>query len=285
MDEKIATCKSCGAPLDQGDRFCGECGRPVEQASGTEAKEASKDGPPDTQGEAGEAAQGQKRKAGLGPKLLIGGLVFLLLGFGAWAAYQWVVSRPVNIDTSQLLPEDNAPAPTRPVQPQPNPDQAGKITRGWLGLAAQDVSREMANRIGMSAPSGALVNGCEPGGPADRAGILPGDVALELDGMQVVNAADLRQKAGQANPGKMVQLKIWREGSFHTLSLLVGERPSDVERQKGKEEEQHTAVYEACLSKFCPECNGPQNLFRERTTECRQCEASYKAQLEQCSKR
>lgn len=285
VDEKMAICKSCGAPLEQGDRFCGECGQPVKEASGIGAKEAPRNGTPGAETEAGKEAQVQKRKTSLGVKVFVWALIILLMGFGAWAAYKWMIIERVSIDTSQLLPQDNAPAPAGPVQRRPNTDQPGKIVRGWLGLGAQDVSWDMANRIGMAAPSGALVSGCEPGGPADRAGILPGDVVLELDGVQVVNAADLRQKAAQQNPGRMVQLKIWREGSFYALSLLVGERPPDMERQKRKETRQYTAAYEACFAKFCPGCNSPLDLFKEQTPECRQCEASYKPQLDECAGR
>jgi hypothetical protein len=284
VKDKTVVCSACGALLEQNDRFCGECGQAVDknQPAGGEGTakgpSAAQHGFPEGPGEE------RKNRRVRAKALVITLIVLLTVGAGAWAGYEWLISRPLNIDTSQLLPQDGSGAQPQPgaTQQQPGPDQTDKIVPGWLGVSAQDVPLDMASRIGMATPSGALVNGCEPGGPADRSGVLPGDVLLEMNGVQLVSAADLRQRTGQQTPGRAIQLVIWREGSVHRASVLIGERPPNIERQKRIEARRYPSAYEACFAQFCPGCNNPLDLFKEKTPECRQCEAAYKGQIENC---
>lgn len=285
MNSKARICINCGAPSEEKDRFCGECGQPLEKAP-SPGERGSEKGPATVEDGFGEGpAAGSKKRIFL-PKLLVVGLVVLvMLGLGAWAGYKWVISRPVHIDTTQLLPQAGSGAqPQRGTeQQQPAPDGTGRRARGWLGVSAQDVPWELASRIGMAAPSGTLVNGCEPGGPADRAGIMPGDVLLEMNGVQLAGADDLKKRIAEELPGRTVELVVWRNGSAYRASVLVAERTPNLERQKRMEARQYGSAYEACFARYCPGCNNPLDLFKEQTQECRQCEAVNKSQIEDCA--
>ena len=101
--------------------------------------------------------------------------------------------------------------------------QSGKVSRGRMGVSIQDMSKELAESFGMSKPSGALINTVEKGGPAEKAGIQPGDVIQRFDGKPIVLAADLPRIVGLAKPGSKVPVQVWRAGASRELSLVVGE--------------------------------------------------------------
>lgn len=103
----------------------------------------------------------------------------------------------------------------------------GKVSRGRIGVVIQEVTRELSESFGLSKPQGAAVNSVEKGGPADKAGVEPGDVILKFDGKAVSNSADLPRIVGATRPGSKVQLQVWRKGSSKDLSLVVGETPEE----------------------------------------------------------
>ncbi|HWT54996.1 MAG TPA: DegQ family serine endoprotease [Rhodocyclaceae bacterium] len=105
--------------------------------------------------------------------------------------------------------------------------QHGKVSRGRMGVSIQDMSKELADSFGLSKPAGALINTVEKGGPAERAGILPGDVILRFDGKPIVLAADLPRAVGLTRPGSKVPVQVWRAGASRELSLVVGEMQID----------------------------------------------------------
>jgi serine protease Do len=96
-----------------------------------------------------------------------------------------------------------------------------------MGVSIQDMSKELADSFGLSKPAGALINTVEKGGPAERAGILPGDVILRFDGKPIVLAADLPRAVGLTRPGSKVPVQVWRAGASRELSLVVGEMQID----------------------------------------------------------
>ena len=103
----------------------------------------------------------------------------------------------------------------------------GKVIRGWLGISIQEVTKELSESFGMKNTNGALVAGIEKGAPADKGGLLPGDVIIKFDGKVIESSSDLPKAVGNTKPGKTVVAEVFRKGSVKTLNLTVGEMPSD----------------------------------------------------------
>ncbi len=104
---------------------------------------------------------------------------------------------------------------------------SGKVTRGWLGIAIQELTKELAESFGMKNTNGALVAGVEKNSPAEKGGLEAGDVILKFDGKLITTSADLPRAVGATKPGKMTAVEILRKGSAKTLNVGVGEMPND----------------------------------------------------------
>jgi len=104
---------------------------------------------------------------------------------------------------------------------------SGKVTRGRIGVVIQPVTKELADGFGLARPQGALVNSVEKGGPADKAGIEPGDVILRFDGKAVASSEDLPRLVGAIRPGTKVQMQVWRNKSSRDMLVVVGEMQDD----------------------------------------------------------
>ena len=103
----------------------------------------------------------------------------------------------------------------------------GKVIRGWLGIAIQEVTKELSESFGMKNTNGALVAGIEKGAPAEKGGLQPGDVITKFDSKLIETSSDLPKAVGNTKPGKTVIAEVFRKGSIKTLNLTVGEMPSD----------------------------------------------------------
>lgn len=103
----------------------------------------------------------------------------------------------------------------------------GKVSRGRLGVAIQDVTRELAESFGLSKPQGALVASVEKDAPAAKGGIEAGDIILKFDGKPVAQSSDLPRMVGATKPGTRVPVQVWRKGATRDLSVPVGEMPDD----------------------------------------------------------
>lgn len=103
----------------------------------------------------------------------------------------------------------------------------GKITRGWLGIAIQELTKELAESFGMKNTNGALVAGVEKNGPADKGGLEAGDVITKFDGKPIMTSADLPRAVGATKPGKIAAVEILRKGSAKILNMGVGEMPTE----------------------------------------------------------
>ncbi len=99
----------------------------------------------------------------------------------------------------------------------------GKVSRGRLGVVIQEVSKDLAESLGLSRPVGAVVNSVEKGGPADKAGIEAGDVILKFEGKTIVNSSDLPRLVGATKPGTRIGLQVWRRGTTRDIAVTVGE--------------------------------------------------------------
>lgn len=113
----------------------------------------------------------------------------------------------------------------------------GKVTRGYIGVKIQDVDDKIAEAMGLKEARGALVNDVTAGGPADKAGLVVGDVILKVNGTAVDDVPDLRNRIASISPGTEVQLSIQRDEALKTLSLRLGEQPKDMAQAGGEEEE------------------------------------------------
>ncbi|MEN9479575.1 MAG: hypothetical protein RLZZ298_970 [Pseudomonadota bacterium] len=100
---------------------------------------------------------------------------------------------------------------------------SGKVSRGRLGVVIQEVNKELADSLGLAKPMGAVVNAVEKGGPAEKAGLEPGDVLLKFDGKVINNSADLPRMVGITRPGTRSVLQVWRKGTTKDISVTVGE--------------------------------------------------------------
>ncbi|SIT44135.1 PDZ/DHR/GLGF domain protein [Paraburkholderia piptadeniae] len=103
----------------------------------------------------------------------------------------------------------------------------GRVSRGYLGVGTQQVNLLDAWVDKMSLPfsSGLLINSLAPGGPAEQAGVLIGDVLIELDGKPCRDMGDVHAALGSASIGQPLQIALIRGGERHACSVTVGERP------------------------------------------------------------
>jgi serine protease Do len=104
---------------------------------------------------------------------------------------------------------------------------SGKITRGWLGIAIQEITKDLAESFGMKNTNGALVASVEKNGPADKGGLEAGDVITKFDGKTITTSADLPRAVGATRPGKMAVVELLHKGNIKTLNIGVGEMPSE----------------------------------------------------------
>jgi serine protease Do len=105
--------------------------------------------------------------------------------------------------------------------------QHGKVSRGRLGVAVQGVTRELADSFGLAKPQGALVSSVERTSPAEKAGLVAGDVILAVNGAAIEQSSDLPRVIGELRPGQSAALQIWRGGSTREIKVSLGEIPSD----------------------------------------------------------
>ncbi|GIX47499.1 MAG: hypothetical protein KatS3mg131_1710 [Candidatus Tectimicrobiota bacterium] len=101
----------------------------------------------------------------------------------------------------------------------------GQVQRGWLGVQIRPLDADKARELGLAAPRGAYVHGVLEAQPAQRAGLLAGDVILRFDGQEVATPFDLQRLVAATPVGKTVQVEVWRKQARLTVSLTVGRMP------------------------------------------------------------
>ena len=98
----------------------------------------------------------------------------------------------------------------------------GTVERGWLGVGIQSLTPELAVSFAVSREEGVLVNNVDAGTPADKAGLLQGDIIISYDGQIVLDSKSLQKLVAESRIGKSVRLKIIREGIEKTVFVEVG---------------------------------------------------------------
>jgi len=103
--------------------------------------------------------------------------------------------------------------------------QTGTVTRGWIGVEAQEITPELAESFGLPDGDGALIAGVQRGSPADAAGIKPGDILLSVDGKTVKDPQIMLDLIAAQKPGETVPFKMRRDKTLVDAKVRIGKRP------------------------------------------------------------
>jgi Do/DeqQ family serine protease len=101
----------------------------------------------------------------------------------------------------------------------------GAVTRGWIGVEVQELTPSQAEAFKLGAARGALIAGVLRGGPADKAGVKPGDVLTEVQGKPVADPAGMLNLVAALEPGQAAKVKLKRHGADVDATITVGRRP------------------------------------------------------------
>jgi serine protease DegQ len=101
----------------------------------------------------------------------------------------------------------------------------GQVVRGWIGIESQDITPELAGNFGLGRERGAIIAGVVRGGPADRAGMRPGDILLAVNGRKVGNTGDMMNLIAELPPGEKAPMTVMRKNRETILAVTVGRRP------------------------------------------------------------
>jgi serine protease DegQ len=110
----------------------------------------------------------------------------------------------------------------------------GQVVRGWIGVEPQDITPELAESFGLSKKSGAIIAGVLKGGPADKAGMRPGDILVAVEGKPVSDTTDMLNIIAQLKPGNKAKMTVLRKSQEAALDVTVGKRPRP-RREAGEE--------------------------------------------------
>ena len=108
----------------------------------------------------------------------------------------------------------------------------GRVVRPWLGAQGQEVTADLARAIGLSPPSGVLLDSVDPAGPLGRAGIRQGDVVLAIDGRMIRDPVELRFRISTKQIGDQSEINLWRRGKPFTASVRLEVPPETVPRDQ-----------------------------------------------------
>jgi serine protease Do len=139
-------------------------------------------------------------------------------------------------------------------------EASGHVTRGYLGLASQPVSAQMAKALNLSDDSGALVASVVSDGPAAKAGVQPGDVIQSVNGEKVATPRDLAVDVAAVKPGDTAKLDILRNGETQTVSVPVGQMPNDKTADAGNEKGMPQGKVGLALAPLSPDLRGRLDL-------------------------
>jgi len=109
----------------------------------------------------------------------------------------------------------------------------GRVTRGRIGVQIGEVTKDVAESLGLARAHGALIQRVEPGGPAEKGGLEAGDIILKFNGTQIEKSSDLPRLVGATKPGTRSTLTIWRKGASKDVALTIAElEPEKVARKE-----------------------------------------------------
>ncbi|WDZ97863.1 DegQ family serine endoprotease [Herbaspirillum sp. WKF16] len=108
---------------------------------------------------------------------------------------------------------------------------SGRVTRGRIGVQIGEVTKDVAESLGLARAQGALVQRVEPDGPAAKAGLEAGDIIQKYNGAAIERPSDLPRMVGATKPGSKATVTVWRKGSARDLSVTVVELEADKPKQ------------------------------------------------------
>ncbi|MBB5607078.1 MULTISPECIES: DegQ family serine endoprotease [unclassified Janthinobacterium] len=114
--------------------------------------------------------------------------------------------------------------------------KTGKVVRGRIGVQIGEVSKEVADSLGLPNAKGAQVSMVEPGGPADKAGIKPGDIIVKFNGAIVDRSSDLPRLVGSTPVNSKATISVWRKGVQQDIAVSISELDGDKVAAKGAKE-------------------------------------------------
>lgn len=108
----------------------------------------------------------------------------------------------------------------------------GHVVRGYIGVEPQDITPELAESFGLKKSTGAIIAGVLKGGPADKAGMQPGDILVSVEGKNITDMADMLNQIAQLSPGTKAKVVVLRRNQETNLSITVGKRPRAAQRSE-----------------------------------------------------
>jgi serine protease DegQ len=112
----------------------------------------------------------------------------------------------------------------------------GQVVRGWIGVEPQDITPELAESFGLGKKTGAIIAGVLKGGPADRAGMRPGDILVSIDDKPVADTTEMLNVIAQLTPGQQIAMTVLRKAQETKLNITVGKRPPPPKNDDADEE-------------------------------------------------
>ena len=107
---------------------------------------------------------------------------------------------------------------------------SGAVTRGWIGVELAPLTPALAESFKLGSLEGAIIKGVLRDGPADRAGVKPGDVLLQIDGKQIVDPQGVLNAVTTFAPGTAARMKLKRKGEDVEVPVTIGRRPKQQAR-------------------------------------------------------
>ena len=114
----------------------------------------------------------------------------------------------------------------------------GFVSRGWLGVAVQEVTKDLADSFGLDVPRGALIGSVLEGSPAEKAGFKNGDVIIDFDGQKIIYSGDLPLIVGRIPPNKNVNATIFRNGEKISVPVKIGKLDEKVAQETSEEKKE-----------------------------------------------
>jgi serine protease DegS/serine protease DegQ len=102
----------------------------------------------------------------------------------------------------------------------------GQVVRGWVGIEMREITPELAESLGLASDHGILISSVLNGSPADKSGVLPGDVLIAIDGQEVQIPREMLDLVVSLPPGKASVFRFLRGNKKIELKILVGRRPT-----------------------------------------------------------
>ena len=122
---------------------------------------------------------------------------------------------------------------------------SGRVARGRIGVQIDQVTKDVAEAIGLGKPSGALIRGVESGSPADKAGVEAGDIITKFDGKAIEKHSDLPRLVGNIKPGTKSMLTVFRRGATKELAVTIAEVEAEKTAAKAPEREEKPKISSA----------------------------------------